>query len=337
MQHDEEGRHRVLIAEDNVISRRLIEVHLKKWGYDVVSTKDGAEALEMLQKDDPPRLALLDWMMPNIDGVEVCRRVRESRREPYTYILLLTAKGEKSDLVEAIEAGADDYITKPFDHRELEVRLRAGNRILDLQDRLIAARETLRVQATHDALTGLLNRPAILNILEKEMVRASRENVNLGLAISDLDHFKRINDTYGHLAGDAVLQETAKRMSAAIRSYDSVGRYGGEEFLIIFVGCVHSDLVNAAERIRKAICASPIIVPGGPLSITMSVGLVSVQPVAGKKADQQSVIRVADTALYEAKAAGRNCIKCATYDFISDNLDAVAANVTVANGITGNP
>jgi two-component system cell cycle response regulator len=165
----------VLIADDDPISRRLLQVSLGGGGYQVTTATDGSEALRILSQPDSPRLAVLDWLMPSLDGVEVCRLVRSSIREPYLYIILLTAKGHQTEIVEGLEAGADDYVTKPFDMQELKARLRAGKRILELQEQLVAAREQLRIQATHDSLTGLLNRMAILEALDREAARCRRE------------------------------------------------------------------------------------------------------------------------------------------------------------------
>ena len=223
----------VLIADDDPVSRRLLQVSLTGAGYRVVTAADGSESLRILNREDSPRLVVLDWMMPSLDGVDVCRTVRRSGREPYLYIILLTAKGQQTEIIEGLEAGADDYITKPYDLQELKARLRAGKRILELQEQLVGAREQLRVQATHDSLTGLFNRPAILEHLEREIVRSNREKKPMAVIMADLDHFKEINDTYGHQAGDCVLQETTRRMASSCRAYDFVGRYGGEEFLVV--------------------------------------------------------------------------------------------------------
>src|SRR5580704_1147440 len=199
----QDGRNtRVLAAEDNPVFQSMLRSMLTKWGYDPVIARDGAEAWRALDAEDAPRLAILDWMMPGMDGVEICRRVRAAGREPYIYILLLTARTESRDLVDGMEAGADDYLTKPFIAHELRVRLRAGQRILDLQSELMATREALRVQATHDSLTGLPNRGAILDILQTELSRASRESRPLAVVMADIDRFKQINDTRGHQAGD---------------------------------------------------------------------------------------------------------------------------------------
>ena len=244
---------RILIAEDDPISRRLLEVTLGKWGYEVISCPDGESVWETLQQPEAPSLAILDWMMPGMDGLQVCQEVRQMMTEPYTYILLLTAKSQKADIIAGLEAGADDYLTKPFDASELRMRLRAGRRILDLQAELIFVREELRTQATHDSLTRLLNRAATCDILQRELERAEREELPLSIILADIDFFKRINDTYGHLAGDAVLRETSQNMKAVVRPYDGIGRYGGEEFLLVLPGCDDEAAAMLAERFVKAL------------------------------------------------------------------------------------
>ncbi len=300
---------KILIAEDNITSRRLLETRLTKWGYEVVSTKDGVQAWKVLQKKDSPRLAILDWMMPEMDGVQVCQKVRSRSEEPYVYILLLTAKDQKEDLVEAMKAGADDYIIKPPDSGELKVRLRAGRRIIELQEQLVLAREELRVQATRDSLTELWNRSAILDILQRELARAAREGTSVGIAMADLDHFKQVNDTCGHNAGDFVLREAAKRMVSSLRRYDAVGRYGGEEFLIVLPSCDKQGALSVAERLRSFICEKPTTIPEGIVPVTVSLGVTIAYPTS--RMDVTSIIQLADTALYKAKARGRNRVEFA--------------------------
>jgi diguanylate cyclase (GGDEF)-like protein len=282
---------------------------LTQWGYEVISTEDGSAAWNILQGEDAPRLAILDWMMPEMNGVQVCQKVRSRSEEPYIYILLLTAKDQKEDLVEAMEAGADDYIVKPPDPQELKVRLRAGRRMIELQEQLVTAREALRVQATYDSLTDLLNRSAVLDILRRELARARRQETSVGIAMVDLDHFKRVNDTYGHTAGDVVLCQAATRMASSVRPYDAVGRYGGEEFLIILPGCDEQGVLSVAERIRSRICSKTVTTPEGIVSVTVSLG-VTVADLAAQL-DMESLIQVADTALYKAKANGRNRVEFA--------------------------
>jgi diguanylate cyclase (GGDEF)-like protein len=282
----------------------MLQALLMKWGYDVISVEDGDSASEKLQAADAPRLALLDWEMPGQNGVDVCRGLRKLRPDPYTYILLLTAKDAKESVVEGLESGADDYLTKPFNPQELKARIRVGTRVLDLEDKLVQAREAMRFKAMHDTLTGVWNRGAILEALEREVWRARREGISLGVLMADLDHFKSVNDVYGHLAGDAVLREVTRRMHTDIRPYDAVGRYGGEEFLILLPGCDANETRNKAERLRKVISQAPVSTSAGELSVTMSIG--GVATVDWPQDAPNQMLQMADLALYRAKEEGRN-------------------------------
>jgi two-component system cell cycle response regulator len=203
-----------------------------------------------------------------------------------------------------MDAGADDYITKPFKSNELRVRLRAGRRIIELQDELIAAREALREKATHDPLTGLWNHEEILRILGQELKRAEREGLSLSVVMADLDHFKNVNDTYGHPTGDMVLRTAAKRMVAATRDYDAVGRYGGEEFLIVLPGCDHRCATSSAARLLNCIGLEAVDSSEGMIPITVSLGIAASIPK--QRRDQDAMVKAADAALYRAKANGRN-------------------------------
>jgi diguanylate cyclase (GGDEF)-like protein len=296
---------KVLIADDSATSRILLRSALLRWGYEVAVAENGAQAWEMLAAPDAPALAILDWVMPHMTGPEVCRRVRETHREPYTYILLLTSKNTKDETVEGLEAGADDYIVKPFDEHELQVRLRAGKRIVDLQMHLLQAREELRERANKDLLTMLPNRPAIAATLEQELSRCHRDRRTVGVILLDLDHFKKINDTYGHFAGDAVLRETAARLRGNMRPYDAVGRYGGEEFLVVLPNCDLEQAAIQAERMRHKLQASTMQVDGAEMRVSASFG-VTVSD--GSERNPDVFVRVADEALYRAKASGRNCV-----------------------------
>jgi two-component system, cell cycle response regulator len=311
MEHRSEGWNamNVLIADDDPVSCRRLQVVLTNAGYRVETAVDGSEALRALEKPDYPRLVVLDWMMPGMDGIDVCRAVRKQAREPYIYIILLTARAQPEEILQGLEAGADDYVTKPFGIHELKARLRAGTRILELQEELVAAREQLRVQATHDSLTGLLNRKAILEILDRELIRAHREGTELSVIMADLDHFKHVNDTHGHAAGDAVLQEAARRMQASIRPYDAVGRYGGEEFLIVSPGCGIEGAVEQAERLCRCISSEAFQALGVSIPQTMSLGVASA-PAGAILATE--LLHLADTALYAAKNNGRNRAECSS-------------------------
>jgi len=298
---------RVLIADDDRLSALMLEASLKASGYEVTVVSDGGEAWEILEPDDRPQIAILDWMMPIMDGLEVCRKVRRASG-PYVYILLLTGNTDPDSVVTGMDAGADDYIRKPFHPAELKARLRSGKRIVDLE-------EKLRRQATHDALTRILNRGAIMERIAIEMERAYRENENLCIAMVDLDHFKDVNDTFGHSAGDTVLCETASRMSSVLRPYDSIGRYGGEEFIVVFPRCDVSAAAAIAERIRRSISIAPVGARNERISVTASIGIAE----ARNSKDADAVIREADRALFRAKQAGRNRIEFSVQERLSES------------------
>jgi two-component system cell cycle response regulator len=306
----------ILIAEDDPVSRRLLEVTLSKWGYEVIACVDGQAAWEVLQQPDAPQLVILDWMMPRMDGLQVCKKVRDPEQrpaEPYVYIILLTAKSQKADMVTGLEAGADDYLTKPFDAQELRMRLRAGRRILDLLDELVRAREILREQARKDSLTQLCTRATVLEMLKHELDRSLRsadKETPVSVVLADLDHFKHINDTYGHLAGDVVLRETARRMRDAIRPYDSIGRYGGEEFLLVLSNCDTMGALALAQRLLLAVSKETIVLAEGPVSVTLSAGVAT----SGLVQDAEMLVGAADAALYRAKRGGRNRVEVAMVD-----------------------
>jgi two-component system, cell cycle response regulator len=296
----------VLVAEDDPIFRLVLESWFKRWDYRVIAVDNGLDAWEVLQRDDAPHLAILDWVMPGIDGIELCRKIRGRDRGPYCYVLLLSVKDEKQDVVEGLEAGADDYLTKPFDVDELRARVRAGKRILDLQAALIHAKDELQFAAAHDPLTGLWNRGAILELLKREVSRRQRTADPLGVIMADIDYFKRINDTHGHLVGDAVLREVTRRLAVGVRPYDVVGRYGGEEFLVVFPGCNAANLRVGAERLRRCVADQPIETNAGPITVTLSLGLASLERDENGILDCEVFLHAADEALYAAKARGRN-------------------------------
>ncbi len=295
---------KILVADDDAVSRRLLEATLDRAGYEVVAAADGTTAASILTAENGPRLALLDWMMPGMDGPSVCREVRAHPQNPYVYMLVLTSRETKDDVIAGLASGADDYLTKPFHAEELKARLRTGQRILELEDKLVEAREEMRFKATHDPLTQLWNHGLILEFLDRELSRSRREGNSVAVLLCDLDHFKKINDTYGHLVGDEVLRETARRISGAVRTYDAVGRYGGEEFLVLLPRCDGECGRERAEQIRSVVSGRPVMTAQGPVSFTLSVGALTSSDWGQVTAEQ--LLKEADAALYRAKAEGRN-------------------------------
>jgi two-component system cell cycle response regulator len=311
---------RILIADDDAMSRRLLERTLVRAGYEVTAVSDGRQAVQALTALDAPRLALLDWMMPELDGLGVCGAVRKSRDQNYVYMILLTSRESKEDVITGLESGADDYLVKPFNADELKARLRTGERVLHLEDRLVEAREQMRFKATHDHLTSLWNRGVIVELLGREIYRSRREQACTAVLLGDIDHFKNVNDSHGHLVGDEVLREVARRLLGSVRSYDFVGRYGGEEFLIVLNNCRPDSALHRAEQIRKTICARSIHTEAGPVNVTISLGLLLSSDWGQRPTED--LLHEADSALYAAKAAGRNCVKVALPEQSIEFFDA---------------
>lgn len=293
---------KVLIAEDDFTSRCMLSALLKKIGYEPMEVSNGLEAWEMLRNPDAPRLVLLDWVMPGMDGLEVLRRVRAQPTARPPYILMLTGKIEKAEIVAALNAGADDYLTKPFDPDEFQARMGVGRRMVELQEALVNSREELAKQASHDSLTGLLNRRAILSRLRIELERATRHSEVLSVGMCDIDHFKSINDTYGHQTGDDVLCEIARVLMRYSRIYDAVGRFGGEEFLIIAPIKAGERPNDYYQRLCMSISDTPMKTRSGELTVTISIGVALNTP----EASMEGLLGTADAALYRAKAQGRN-------------------------------
>ena len=290
---------KILIAEDDTTTRLIFGATLRKMGHTVTAVEDGGKAWKAWQQEEYS-LLISDWIMPEIDGLELCKRIRAQPSLQYTYIILLTSMDGKGSYLEGMDAGADDFITKPFDEEQLAARLRVAERI-------IALHQKLHIQATHDHLTGMWNRAAIMGHLRGEVERARRQSSHMGVIIADLDYFKRINDTYGHRTGDAVLQEAARRMQLALRPYDRLGRYGGEEFLIIASDCDLSQTTALAERIRSFMSTEPVKDQFSEIFVTVSLGIAIGSGQAGE--DGGALVAIADEALYRAKKAGRNRIE----------------------------
>lgn len=293
---------RILIAEDSATCRMILSGALTDTGYDVIETVDGAEAWNVMQKPDAPLLAILDWIMPNMDGLTLLRKIRARKTERPPYIIMLTGRGEKNDIIEGLETGANDYLPKPFDPKELRARVSVGRRMIELQEALIESREKLAFQATHDPLTGLLNRRAVFDSLNKSFSKLHGQKKLLTVAMCDIDHFKKVNDTYGHQTGDEILSGLAKLLNSCTRKIDSVGRIGGEEFLMVTLSQTKQAALERFENCRKKIAEAQIKTRSGALSITMSFGVAF-------SADSRSVdemVSAADKALYRAKRDGRN-------------------------------
>jgi diguanylate cyclase (GGDEF)-like protein len=297
----------VCVGDDDAVYRRLLANTLTAWGYEVVACRDGEEAWSVLQAEGGPEMAILDGLMPGLEGEQVCQKVRGRFGGKYIYLLLLTSRDKPDDVVRGLEAGADDYLCKPFRPAELRARLMVGKRILALQNELIDSRDAMRRQAMRDPLTGLWNRRAILEILTGELHRSNREHRPLAVLLADLDHFKQINDNHGHLTGDRVLEQAAQRLVTGARPYDMVGRYGGEEFLILIPQCDPPQALRCGERLRERLAHQPILHGAAAIPVTGSFG-VAVHPGHGAP-DPKVLLQAADRALYRAKGSGRNCVE----------------------------
>ncbi len=291
---------KILIAEDNVILSQNLAKNISNWGYKVVTARNGSEAWNTILKDDI-RLAILDWMMPGFDGITLCRKIRKElakNKSKYIYIILLTGKNQQDDIIEGLSAGADDYMVKPANLLELKVRLMNGSRIIALEDKRIQL-------ATTDSLTDLWNRRKIFEIFEEELDRGTREHIHIGAIMIDIDNFKQINDNFGHTTGDRVLTEVAFRLKHSLRLYDKIGRYGGDEMLIVLPNCDQNNMAVIAERLRQVICTKKIKTNAGDLNITISLGGASTQNFNEISLDK--LLESSDKALYLAKRRGRNC------------------------------
>ncbi|RLB18493.1 MAG: diguanylate cyclase response regulator [Thermoplasmata archaeon] len=302
----------ILVAEDNPVSRKLLEKTLTKAGYEVVAAKDGREALEIFRQRFFP-IVLTDWMMPKMSGPELCKALRAQSQNGYVFMILLTAKDSKDDIVEGLEAGADDYLTKPFNRGELMARLKTGTRILELERSLKKATEEIRLLSTKDQLTGCYNRGFLTEHLPKEVKRARRYGHEFSVVLCDIDHFKGVNDTYGHQAGDEVLKAFAKILMDSIRNgVDWVSRYGGEEFLVVLPETPLQGAVLVAERLRSSVAETTMVTAAGDLHITASFGVTGFFPDTPESSvSPDTIIKIADEQLYQAKDGGRNTVRSA--------------------------
>jgi diguanylate cyclase (GGDEF)-like protein len=296
----------ILIAEDNAVSRKLLENSLAKAGHDVVAAANGRQAFEIFRETFFP-MVLTDWMMPEMDGIALCRAIRNHASPGYVYIVFLTAKDSRDDIIAGLEAGADDYLTKPFHPTELMARLTTGKRILELERSLKMANEEIRILSITDHLTGCFNRGYMTSHLPEELNRASRYGHPLSLIMCDIDRFKNVNDSRGHLAGDSVLRLVVDFIHEALRKdIDWAVRYGGEEFLIVLPETDREGAWAVAERLRQEMATKPIAIGDQEIAITASFGLASFDPGMDKKPSAEALIREADQYLYQAKKEGRN-------------------------------
>ena len=296
---------KVLVAEDDAGLRQLLKIYLNRAGHEVVEATDGLQAWELL-KEESLRLLIVDWMMPGMDGAELIRRIRAAGWPGYTFIILLTAKSTKDDIVAGLNMGADDYLAKPFNRDELIARLGVGERILDLETRLSASLARVEELATHDSLTGLYNRRALYEHAHAELSRAARLKTSVSCIMLDVDHFKAVNDQYGHLVGDQALCLIAELLRQNKRNYDYVGRWGGEEFLVVLPATNLQEAGVVAERLRTAVAAAGLLLPERePLPLRVSLGVTSSSTASGP-VTLDELLQQADEALYQAKAAGRD-------------------------------
>jgi diguanylate cyclase (GGDEF)-like protein len=301
---------RILVAEDDPVNLRLLQACLVEWGYKVTSVTDGQKALEILQGREAPRLAILEWIMPGMNGIDICREIRKQTRKPYTYILMSTAKVKKQDMVEGLQSGADDYLIRPYNLHELRARLRAGRRILDLREQLLSAYRLIEAQMTVDPLTGVWSRNVILDILKRQLTLSSQSHSPMSLVIAHIDHFRDINASFGPFAGDTVLREVGRRFRAALRPPDSIGRSEADEFVIVLPGCDAPTAASLAEKFRARVDRRAVDTSEGMVPVTVSLG-VMVTP-SKKALDLDAAWRLATGALSRAKAKGRNRVEFAT-------------------------
>ncbi len=298
---------KILVADDDLTSRLVLTGLLRKWGHEVTAAVNGTEAWDAMREPGAPPLAILDWMMPGLSGVEVCAQVRGLLSDQPPYLILLTSKGEKADVVAGLGAGADDYLAKPFDSGELLARVDVGRRIIDLQARLLEARDALAHEASHDPLTDALNRRAFSDVLERAISAESRHHDGLALGICDVDEFKAVNDVHGHQVGDEVLLGLVRRLSGLLRRHDVLGRYGGDEFVVLAGHVRDADVGALFERLRAAVADQPLPTSCGEVPVTLSFGVS--RWTDGQTEDQ--LLAAADAAMYRAKAAGRNLVRVA--------------------------
>ena len=297
---------KVLVADDSAVYRKLVEHSLSEENCSVLFASRGLEAIEMFERERP-QLVITDWTMPDLSGLELCQRIRSAAQSPYTYIIIVTGHSDKDKVVEGLSSGADDYITKPFHRDELQARVRVGRRLLDLHRQIEDKNRLLEELALTDALTGLPNRRAIEEWAGRQLSGAARHGFSFWVVMIDLDHFKKVNDTYGHDAGDTVLKGFAEILKANTRLSNIAGRVGGEEFLQVLTHADERAVKIVVERVREQFEAEKFCFDGATRFFTASFGVTG---FCGNTAPPFSELAGrADAALYRAKHLGRNRIE----------------------------
>lgn len=297
---------KILVVDDEAIARHLVEKTLIRLGHSVVLADSGEIAWEKLQ-EEPIRFVITDWNMPLMSGIQLIKKIRATALPGYVYSILVTSNNKSEDIVEGLYAGADDYLTKPFNPTELEARVAVGERMLALEDGLMQANNQLEKLAMVDSLTGLLNRRAIYKFARGELERARRVSEAISVIFLDVDNFKKVNDKYGHLTGDEALKLVAQVINKCSRAYDGVGRWAGDEFFIVLPNTTVDDARNVAQRIVDGIALTKLhLHDGGVLSLSASVGVATLIKMTGTATLLDDIIQSVDEALYRAKAAGGN-------------------------------
>ncbi len=294
---------KVLVADDSPTARFALRKNLTAWGYDVVEASEGKKAWNLLNEDSPPRIAVLDWMMPGLDGVEICRKLRERKNGPFVYTILLTSKSEQEDLVYGLENGAHNFQSKPYSPIELRSHVNVGKRLVESDDKIKEYAEEMERLATTDSLTGIFNRRHFLECGEKELARSKRYGRPMSVLLIDVDHFKIINDTFGHAAGDKTLRIITRTCIDTLRENDLFGRLGGEEFAVVLPENDEPCAVDAAERLRKTMEELKVAFEDKIIRFTISIGVASSE-LSDKTIEV--ILKRADDALYKAKKCGRN-------------------------------
>ncbi|MGC9327742.1 MAG: GGDEF domain-containing response regulator [Candidatus Hinthialibacter sp.] len=298
---------KILIADQDRSLMGLLQTNLREWGFEAVYASNESEARQILRRKHSPQLVVFDFTLASTDAIDICRQISDKEHGTYKYIIVLVNEENYEDVLHSVDFGPDDYLIKPFNIHEFRFRLNTAQRIIRFQEDLIRERENLKKMSMHDSLTQLYNRSAIMDLFSREISRSQRRNSFLSLFMVDIDYFKSINDSHGHLAGDAVLREAASRISDSLRRYDAVGRYGGEEFLVIVPHCDHLQAKQLAERIRLRVSSEPFCVEKKKLYVTISIGVSTC--LCGNGSTPNQLIQQADQALYAAKNSGRNRVE----------------------------